>query len=216
MWPVAFVWLGERRAFFAAFAACVVSPICRLLIFKALPTHLDALIWQATPAVADCLATGCILAYVRNDAARSAVGALGAWLNRVLLVTRSTPLTYLLLPAAFMTYLLETRPMIWSLVGVSFSNVAFALCIDRAVHDQSDAVGRVLVNRTVERLGVLSYSLYLWHEPFLRQSRVVGPTWVQVVTSFPVSVILALIVAWLSYELVEKPILRRRPRWADR
>jgi len=216
VWPLLFAWLGYKRAFLAAVAACLLAPIARLLIVRMLPEHLDSLVWQATPAVADSLATGCVLAFVRNDTARAATGVLGALVHRVLGLTRSTPLTYLLFPAAFFTYLLETRPTVWTLVGVSFSNVAFALCIDRAVHDQSDIIGRVLVNRVVERIGVLSYSLYLWQQLFLRQSRLDGPVWLQVVTSFPVSVILALVVGILSYELVEKPILRRRPKWADR
>lgn len=216
VWPPIVALLGPTWAFRAALVACVLAPVSRYGILKFLPVELDSLVWQATPAVADSLATGCLLAFVRSDEVRPRTGALGALIARVLARTRATPLTYLFFPAAFFTYLLEDRPTVWTLVGVGFSNVAFALCVDRAVSDQSDAIGKVLTNKLVERVGVLSYSLYLWQQIFLRQSRVEAPAWERVVCSLPVSVALALLVGTLSYELIEKPVLRRRPKWADR
>jgi peptidoglycan/LPS O-acetylase OafA/YrhL len=216
LWPVIFAVFGRVWAFRCAAVACVVAPVSRLLIVRMLPVELDALVWQATPAVADSIATGCLVAYARDDGARSSVGLAGQWLERLLRVTRSTPLTYLLFPAAFFTYLLEDRPTVWTLVGVSFSNVGFALCVDRAVTTQTDPVGKVLTNRWLEWLGVLSYSLYLWQQLFLRQARVQARWPLGLAVSFPVSAALAVCVGYLSYRFIERPILRRRPRWADR
>ncbi len=214
-WPLAFGLLPRRAAFWVAFATCVISPFARLFVLRMLPTELDSLVWQAAPAVADSLATGCLVAFLRHDDARAELGAVGQLLSRLLAFTRGTALTYLLFPAAFFTYLLETRPTIWCLIAVSFSNVAFALVIDRTISTQSDVIGRGLLHPWLERIGVLSYSIYLWQQLFLRQSLVREPVW-SVLCSVPLSVALAMIAGALSYYLIERPILRRRPRWADR
>ncbi|MBK6512764.1 MAG: acyltransferase [Polyangiaceae bacterium] len=216
LWPVMFALGGRVWAFWTAVVACVVAPICRYLVVKALPVELDALVWQAAPAVADSIATGCLLAFARTADARAAAGPLAALIERALVKTRATPLTYLFFPTAFFSYLLEDRPTVWTLVGVSFSNVGFALVVDRAVSSQSDPLGRLLLHPWLERLGVLSYSLYLWQQVFLRQSYVSGPPAVAFVSSLPVSLACALAAGAASYYLVEKPILRRRPRSADR
>lgn len=55
-------------------------------------------------------------------------------------------------------------------------------------------------------LGLISYSLYLWQQPFL------APRQVQLVHSFPLQLALALGCATASYFLVEQPFLRLRDR----
>lgn len=215
-WPIAFALLRPRAAFRVALATCILSPLARYGVYKGLPEHLDSLVWQATPCVIDSIATGCLLAYVRDPEVRADVGGVAVSFDRALAFTRRSALTYLLLIPAFFTYLLETRPTIWTLFAVSFSNLAFVAVIDRAVTSQTDPFGRLLVNRTVERVGVLSYSLYLWQQLFLRQSAVDGPGVWAVLCSFPLNIVLALVCAHFSFELVERRLLRRRPRWADR
>ncbi len=216
LWPVAFALLRPRHAFFVALAACVVSPVCRYLVVTRLPEHLDALVWQATPCVADSIATGSLLAFARDPEARLEAGPIAALFERVLSATRKSAWTYLAMVAAFFTYRLETRPTVWTLVGVGFSNVAFALAVDRAVTTQTDPFGRLLTTRALERVGVLSYSLYLWQQLFLRQSSVDGPGLWATVCAFPLNVVLSLGLAHLSYELIERRVLAMRPRSADR
>jgi peptidoglycan/LPS O-acetylase OafA/YrhL len=216
VWPVAFALLRPRQVFYVALATCFVSPIARWLVFAKLPAHLDSLVWQATPCVADSIATGCLLAFARDPEARKQAGPIAAFFERILSWSRRTPLTYLLLFPAFFTYLLETRPTIWTLVAVSFSNVCFVAVIDRASSNQEDAFGRVLTSQPVERIGVLSYSLYLWQQLFLRQSPVLEPAGWALLCAFPLNVVAALVCAHFSFELVERRVLKRRPRWADR
>jgi peptidoglycan/LPS O-acetylase OafA/YrhL len=54
-------------------------------------------------------------------------------------------------------------------------------------------------------LGILSYSLYLWQEPFLSYASTYDPAWWQ---KFPQNVGLALAVAAISYFVIERPILQ--------
>jgi peptidoglycan/LPS O-acetylase OafA/YrhL len=56
-------------------------------------------------------------------------------------------------------------------------------------------------------LGTLSYSLYLWQQPWVHMG---GGTVVW--QSFPLNVALAFLCAVLSYTLIERPFLRLRDR----
>jgi len=216
VWPIAFAFLRPRSAFWVALATCVGSPIARWVVYAKLPGHLDSLVWQATPCVADSIATGCLLAFVRDPDARKEAGGVAVSCERLLSFTRRTPLTHLLLLPAFLTYLLETRPTIWTLFAVSFSNVCFALVIDRTITARDDGFGRLLALRAVERVGVLSYSLYLWQQLFLRQSRVDEPAIWGLLCAFPLNVVAAYVCGHLSFEVVERRILKLRPPSATR
>jgi len=63
--------------------------------------------------------------------------------------------------------------------------------------------GTFLNARAVAFVGVLSYSLYLWQQPFLRAGHAMR---------FPFSIVLIGAVAVASYYLVERPVLRLRQR----
>ena len=100
------------------------------------------------------------------------------------------------------------RPRLNYLVGQTLTNVAIALCIDRVVRFSTRPVGRFLNWRPVAFIGVLSYSIYLWQQPFFNRE---NPSWF---TRFPINLIGALAAAWLSYKLVEQPFLRLRRHFA--
>ncbi|HEY2395916.1 MAG TPA: acyltransferase [Rudaea sp.] len=74
----------------------------------------------------------------------------------------------------------------------------------------------VLANRPVTFLGLISYSLYLWHYPLLSAAHAAG--WMDGAHVAPWLVValivvpLVLLVAWLSWKFVERPFLRRVPR----
>lgn len=90
------------------------------------------------------------------------------------------------------------------LFGITLMNVGIALTIDHAVRKRY----AVLNHPAVVWVGTLSYSLYLWQEPFLdRQSR----AWY---AAFPLNLILAFVLAALSYYAVERPFLRLRERFS--
>ena len=56
-------------------------------------------------------------------------------------------------------------------------------------------------------LGRISYSLYLWQQPFL------APGHGSLIHRFPINIALSVAVAWGSYLLIERPCLRVRDRW---
>ena len=90
--------------------------------------------------------------------------------------------------------------------------VAGAALLLHGVHGSTrlGLAGACLRSRPMVFVGVISYSLYLWHWPLLAVDRAtrIGPS------PLPVRLMLvggSLVLAWLSYRFVEKPF--RRPDW---
>ena len=63
----------------------------------------------------------------------------------------------------------------------------------------------ILSSRTLVWFGLISYPLYLWHWPLLAFTRIVEGgmpfAWIRIV-----AVLIAVVLAWLTYRLIEKPI----------
>jgi peptidoglycan/LPS O-acetylase OafA/YrhL len=68
-------------------------------------------------------------------------------------------------------------------------------------------IGQWLESRMIASIGIISYSLYLWHVPFIRHSS----CWI---CTFPQNVVAAFAVAVFSYYGVERPCNRLRRRWS--
>lgn len=87
------------------------------------------------------------------------------------------------------------------------SSLLIAVFIYYIVHcDAKNIVYKVLNFPVISYLGVLSYSLYLWQEPFLARAEnyQVKPFW----TAYPLNLLFVVTAALLSYYLVERPFLR--------
>ena len=143
------------------------------------------------PCVFDALATGCVLAIARpqldsSERYRRLLDARWFWL----------------IPIAGLALRFVTRP--WFDLGLSMTlaNVALAMTIHRCVSRPVGAVAAILEHPLAVRIGVLSYSLYLWQQLFLNRH---STSWLN---AFPVNLALAFIVAALSYRLIESPFLR--------
>jgi len=93
--------------------------------------------------------------------------------------------------------------------------LAFASLVLGAAADPRGAVARGLQWRPLAWLGMVSYSLYLWHAPLLHgfaqwAQRAAG-TWDLLWLT-----VASLVLAWLSYRFVERPFLGARARRAER
>ena len=105
--------------------------------------------------------------------------------------------------------------------GFAAVNVALAALgatvLIRALHQGSSLgmVGQVLRSRPALLLGLISYSLYLWHWPLLAIARAMhtGPVPAAALAGLCVA---AVVVAWLGYHLIETPLRRPDPAISHR
>ena len=173
----------------------VAAPLVRMGIWIYWPARRIE-IGEAFSTIGDAIATGCLLAGMRARLGQS---------ERYLRCLRSPWFVVVPLLVA-VANAFQHYPAIDFLAGQTIMNVAIALTIDRCVRVDGDWVRRLLESRPLALLGTLSYSLYLWQEPFLnRFSR-------SEVTQFPFNLLLAFAAASASHYLVERPLLRWRQR----
>jgi peptidoglycan/LPS O-acetylase OafA/YrhL len=202
LWPPLIWVLGPRRATYLGLATLVLSPATRAYMILGRDAHNSALT-REFQAVADALATGCVLAAAYNWLGRK---------NRYLAFLQTpgfllVPLVGFFLPLG----LFALDPRMYYLVGQSVVHLAIALCIDRSVRHPEDAFGVVLNSRGMVFIGVLSYSLYLWQEPFLNPFTSSST----ILTLFPINIVLTFLCALASYYLVELPFLRLRSQFRN-
>lgn len=195
LWPAVLLLAGTRRAFVGAALFVAVCPFIRVGEWE---------LWRAGGAgigmrfetVADSIAMGCVLAGVRPR--------LHQWRGyRRLQASKA----FVLIPIAGMAAnLTGQHPLVAFGAGMTIANVAIALTIDWCVTRADTTVGRVLNARPLVIVGWLSYSLYLWQQPFLNRSSQ------SALAAFPLNIMLAVTLAVLSYLLIERPSLRLRKR----
>ena len=71
---------------------------------------------------------------------------------------------------------------------------------------------KFLANRLLVFIGLISYPLYLWHWPLLSFTRIVEsgePSWKIRITVL----VLSFLMAWITYQLIEKPVRFGRRSW---
>ena len=97
---------------------------------------------------------------------------------------------------------------------VAFSGTVTALAAAYLIASYASIAGgpayAVLNWRPVRYVGVLSYSLYIWQQPFLSATNPYGFASIPGALTFPVNIAAAFAVAAVSYHALEKPLLSLR------
>jgi peptidoglycan/LPS O-acetylase OafA/YrhL len=196
IWPLTIFLLGRRRALGVAGAVLLLVPLIRIGQSHFFPAHRLG-ITEEFHTIADCIATGCLLAGLRGwlwsqEHYRNFISSWRFWLAPMVAA------------AAVMA---GVHPRLKWLVGIPVFNIAVALCIDRWTRlPDGDPIAKMLNWRPVAFVGVLSYSLYLWQQPFM--NRFGHQLW----NRFPFNVAFAFTIALASYYLIERPFLALRYR----
>jgi peptidoglycan/LPS O-acetylase OafA/YrhL len=195
IWPATLFVLGRRRGLIGAGAFLIAAPIIRLALWQfSGSAYTKSIFCSSFETTADAIAVGCLLAGSRD-------WLWGKPLYRRWLSSR----WFAIVPMVMLTmFSFHRHPRIYS-CSYSVAIVCIALIIDRCTRLPSGAVGRVLNSRPLVLIGVMSYSIYLWQQPFLNRHS--DAVW----ASFPANLLLALAFALISYQLIEKPwlVLRR-------
>ena len=194
LWPLAFVALGPRRALWVAAAVILLGPVARFGSWQFLRgTPYREL--NMFPLVADCLATGCLLARLRGWL------EMRTWYRKLF----HPGISLLILAAVLIINRYMDRTVV-DLFGTSLVNAGLAVLIHRSVVNPGDWMGRLLNSRPAAAIGVLSYSLYIWQQLFLNRT---STAWM---TAFPQNIVFSVAAALCSYALLEKPLMQLRHR----
>jgi peptidoglycan/LPS O-acetylase OafA/YrhL len=137
---------------------------------------------------------GCLLAGLRPYLHRT------TWYPRLL----ASPLFFVVPVIAIIANLTHDHPLVVFGAALTIINVSIALCIDWAVTFHEGRVGRVLNMAPLVFVGWLSYSLYLWQQPFLNRSSQ------SALAAFPLNIVIVCALATASYFVVERPALQFR------
>jgi peptidoglycan/LPS O-acetylase OafA/YrhL len=196
--PLVLARFGARRAAWVALAFFLLAPPLRV----AMRVFIDDTAMEdlpVFPAVADGIAIGCLFAIGR------------AWLlARPWYLAASRPRWLLLqVPVIFVIHHASEAWGWVDLFGYPLLLLLIAMIVEASTRwDPRALASRVLNARPLATLGLLSYSLYLWQQPFLHHRLEA------VHTTFPLNLVLAFGVALLSYLALERPLLRLRSRFA--
>lgn len=180
--PFTMVWLKDKF-YLVLIASLLICPIIRLLYLK---NFVELPYFEA---VADSLAVGCLLAVFRE---RLHETRYLAFLN--------SKICYLLPVLAISLSLLLGFPKyydkkVYVALIMPIQNILIALTLDWCILKEF----RVLQFKPLVFIGLISYSLYLWQQPFLYPGWDVS-IWLKAGLAFTFAV--------LSYYLIERPFLK--------
>jgi peptidoglycan/LPS O-acetylase OafA/YrhL len=196
LWPGVLSFAGQTRGITIAAAVIVIVPVLRLTYWLFFP-GLRYLIDGRFETVCDALATGCLLAMAQRWLASQ------LWYNQCL----RSPAFYLVpLTVLLDSVFLAPHPRAYNGIGITVLNVGIALSIDRWVRYPEGIVASALNSAPLRAIGVLSYSIYLWQEPFL-DSKGNSPF-----QSFPFNLLAIAACSLCSFFLIERPLRRLRAR----
>lgn len=208
VWPIIFLKLNsnKRRLQFVVTSMFVIA-IWRALDFKyQISGSSSAVFWGRSDIQADGILGGVLIALLYFDQK-----------NRQLIETifSAKSLWWILF---FVFISLELAPTFnWKInfLLLSLKAVLIPLLLLGTVVRTSSMASKLLEHSALRWLGHISYSLYLWQQLFLVWSphQVADLRTLQL---FPINIILALVCAYLSFRLVEKPFIAIGHRVANR
>jgi peptidoglycan/LPS O-acetylase OafA/YrhL len=194
LWPAVLLIAGTRRGFYLAASMLLICPLVRAH-YQQLPA-VQAMPWNLhyrLEFVGDGLAAGCLLARLRG------------WLHtRRMYLRLLNSRWFAVIPAIVLLVNSCLTPLQEALLGNTVIITGIAICIDRVVTVRVGTVERLLNTRPIVFLGLMSYSIYLWQQPFL------NPVTGSPIAHFPSNVLFAAIASLASYYLIERPSLKLR------
>jgi peptidoglycan/LPS O-acetylase OafA/YrhL len=199
-WPLAFLFLRKRGLYYIAAFFIVISPISRALEYLS-----GSRLYELPTSNSDALMIGCVLALVckdRIELVRRIVGWRPALCRTLAVLAMYVPIalaSQLMLGSLTVTLgpMLEAASAGYLLLSFVFMRVGFGFYL--------------LNSRPMRGLGLISYSLYIWQQPFLlappESFGLAG-----FLLHFPQKIGLCLVVGTLSYLMFERPFAALRVR----
>lgn len=194
LWPAIFLFFSLRGALYVSSAYILLGPIVRVLTWLYLPDYHIG-IGESFQTVADSIASGCVFAFIkmRLDQNETILKIQSRGIVVVGLIFLIGILDY------YKSYISFSFP-----IGETLLNLSIVFFIDWCLRNSNGFFGRFLESRPMVFVGVLSYSLYLWQQPFFnKQSDIFF-------TTPPLNIFFIFLFSIISYYFVEKPFLSLR------
>jgi peptidoglycan/LPS O-acetylase OafA/YrhL len=189
LWPFTLLAAGRRNATRIALAVVLIVPIIRL--FGAMHgSSYEELLWRFQN-IADAIASGCLLAFAWERSE-----------NRVSLKfarrLASPDITILACVGILGIAACARLGPIYYLVGPTILNLLVATVIYGTVTNSNSFLGIFLNKVPMQRLGLWSYGIYLWQQPFILHRKL------GVVGIFPINVVVLMLVSMAGYYFIER------------
>jgi len=200
VWPLMFKLSANRQSLTrTVFIIILLMPVLRVITYILVPA-VRPQIGLMLPTGGDAILIGCLGALVETQA---------DFKERYFRFIQNKWLVYfaflfLLILGPLLSYYL--RGGYGLLFGMSFNNIAILLILLWSIYVPS-VFANLLNSKVMIQIGILSYSIYIWQQLFLTP-RI--DTWFN---KFPQNIVVVFVVAVLSYNLVEKPILKLKNRF---
>jgi peptidoglycan/LPS O-acetylase OafA/YrhL len=199
LWPGVLFLLGRKRAFYFICLVIVLGPLVRIATYHLAPHPEPVWLYHGFQGNMDALATGCVLAFVRTRLHDSAAYRL----------VRRSRMVFAFPAIILLANIQGGHPHLFDGVCVSVMNILIAIIIDWAMINHTGVVGRILNSRPFTAVGVMSYSIYLWQQPFL-----VRP--VNTISQFLLRLVAIVFISSFSYLVVERLSLQLRKKLHDK
>ena len=205
VWPFVLVLCLRRPGRRGLYAACVfpalvivASPLLRLLLLRSPEAELHRL--GVVSLRFDFIMFGCLVALLQHTPRFEAV-------YRQVTRTPWLPLSVIVLSSILSAYVGNRFDLS---VGYTLSGFAIAFFLLWCTRNPESVAGRVLNWGPMAKIGVLSYSIYLWQTLFLHPWNDRAFAWWPWIGRYPGNYLGLALAAWASYYLVEQPSLRLR------
>lgn len=188
--------VGLRKTKILLCLLLIVCPIIRLVTYLKFGT--DPLwVGKGFHANLDALAVGCLLALFHKKLHR----------NDLYQKLLRSKIIFILPPLILAMSFLYDRPRVYLFAAISLINLAVAFCLDWAIENCESAAGKFLNSAPLVKLGAMSYSIYLWQQPFF------NPESRSIITQTPYNFIGLALMTLISFYVVERYSLRARTFW---
>jgi peptidoglycan/LPS O-acetylase OafA/YrhL len=197
LFPLLFIvmskWLTRRQQLVILLALCACFMVWRVYL-NLTGAGIDRT-YLATDTRADSILWGCLFAIGWNPATGNGLPKAKQWASG-----------YFLAGAAGLYFVRESSARFADTVGYTVEAVSLMLIFTAVISAPTSLFGRILNWRPLAFLGVLSYSLYLIHRLVL--FFVAEHTNLSTVPVAAVSFVVSLVLSYVVYRFVEKPMIR--------
>ena len=202
IWPLIFL-TGSKMRKWICFFLIVSAPLVRIYI------HFHTISWINELSFftrIDAIATGCLFALYKDEIVVQLSIHWKKWFYGAICVLFF--LRYV--PEAF-TYLgVDELNVVFIPLGLThgtIANAAIGIVLFYSIFGPEGIWFKFLNLKVMNFIGVISYSLYLWQQILVSESRI----WI---TQFPQNIFILFLVASASYYFIEKPFLKLKSRFS--